>query len=210
MKAWFLAPALIVITPAAARGQMVEITPVAGYRFGGGFTTAAGIEPAATAVDFEVEDAASFGVHLGVRVAEDGELEILYSRQDTRLGTDELFTGEPLFDLALETWQFGGNYLFAEEGSRLRPYIGVGLGITRLLPEPADLQDETRFSASFAGGVKVWLGRHVGLRFEARGFFTVLESEGNAFCGTGGECLVHAKGSDISQGEARAGLVLRF
>ena len=210
MKAWFLAPALLVIAPAAARGQMVEITPVAGYRFGGGFTTAAGIEPAATAVDFEVEDAASFGVHLGVRVAEDGELELLYSRQDTRLGTDGLFTGQPLFALALETWQAGGNYLFGEEGSRLRPYIGVGLGITRLLPEPADLQDETRFSASFAGGVKVWLGRHVGLRFEARGFFTVLESEGNAFCGTGGECLVHAKGSDISQGEARAGLVLRF
>jgi hypothetical protein len=125
MRAWVLAPALLVIAPAAGRGQMVEITPVAGYRFGGGFTTAAGIEPAATAVDFEVEDAASFGVHLGVRVAEDGELEILYSRQDTRLGTDELFAGD-------------------------------------------------------------------------------------AFCETGGECLVHAKGSDISQAEVRAGLVLRF
>ncbi len=86
----------------------------------------------------------------------------------------------------------------------------MGLGITRLLPEPAALQDETRFSASFAAGVKVWLGRHVGLRFEARGFFTVLESDGDAFCETGGECLVHAKGSDISQGEVRAGLVLRF
>jgi len=210
MKPWFLALALLVIAPAAARSQTVEITPVAGYRFGGGFTTAAGIEPADAGVDYEVKDAASFGVHLGVRVAEDGELELLYSRQDTRLGTGGLFTGEPLFDLALETWQFGGNYLFAEEGSRLRPYIGVGLGITRLLPEPAALEDETRFSASFAAGAKVWLGRHFGLRFEARGFFTVLESDGDAFCETDGECLVHAKGSDISQGEVRAGLVLRF
>jgi hypothetical protein len=210
MKAWSLAPVLLVLAPTVAHSQRVEITPVAGYRFGGGFSTAAGIEPADPAVDFEVEDSASFGVHLGVQVAEDGELELLYSRQNTRLGTGGLFTGEPLFDLALETWQLGGNYLFGEGASRVRPYIGVGLGITRLLPEPAALQDETRFSASIAGGAKVWLGRHVGLRVEARGFFTVLESDGDAFCETGSECLVHAKGSDISQAEVRAGLVLRF
>src|SRR4030042_5180615 len=97
MRPWFLAPALLVIAAAAARSQTVEITPMAGYRFGGGFTTAAGIEPAETAVEFEVEDAASFGVHLGVRVAEGGALEILYSRQNTGLGTGGLFTGAPLF-----------------------------------------------------------------------------------------------------------------
>ena len=209
MRPWLLVSPLLLIVPAAAPGQTVEVTPVAGYRFGGGFS-AAGIEPADPAVDFEVKDAASFGAHLGFRVAEDGELELLYSRQNTRLATDGLFTGEPLFDLALETWQAGGNYLFGEEGSRLRPYIGVGLGITRLLPGPASLQDETRFSASFAGGTKIWLGRHLGLRFEARGFFTVLESEGDAFCETDGECIVRTKGSDISRVDFRAGLVLRF
>jgi hypothetical protein len=197
------------IAAAPSRGQTVEITPVAGYRFGGGFS-AAGIDPSAAAVDLEVEDTAGFGVHVGVRVAEDGELEVLYSRQETRLGTADLFTGRPLFDLALETWQAGGNYLFGEDGARVRPYVGVGLGLTRLLPEPDSLQDETRFSASFAAGAKVWLGRHLGLRFEARGFFTVLESEADAFCPTVGECLVRAKGSDISQAEVRAGLVLRF
>jgi hypothetical protein len=205
-----LATALLLAAPAAARSQTVEITPVAGYRFGGGFATASGTEPAGESVELEVEDAASFGVHLGIRVARDAEIEVLYARQGTRLGTGGLFTGEPLFDLALETWQAGGNYLFGEEGSRLRPYIGAGLGITRLLPEPAGLRDETRFSASFAAGVKVWLGRNVGLRFEARGFFTVLEDEGDVFCGTRGECLVGADDGDISQADFRAGLVLRF
>ncbi|HSD66007.1 MAG TPA: outer membrane beta-barrel protein [Vicinamibacteria bacterium] len=209
MEPRLVATALLLIVPAAAPGQTVEITPLIGYRVGGSFAATVGTEPAGTA-DYDVEDAAAFGVHLGVRVAEDGEIEVLYSRQDTRLASDGLFTGEPLFDLALETWQLGGNYLFAEEGARLRPYIGAGLGITRLLPEPAALQDETRFSASFGAGIKVRLARHLGLRLEARGFFTVLESDGSAFCQTGGPCLVHAKGSDISQGEVRAGLVLRF
>lgn len=210
MKPWFLTVAVLVIAPAAARGQTVEITPVVGYRFGGGFTTALGIEPVNLTVDSEIREAATFGLHLGYRVAEDGEIELLYSRQNTRLATGGLFTGEPLFDLALETWQAGGNYLFGEEGSRVRPYIGVGLGITRLLPDPAWLQDETRFSASFAGGAKVLLAHHLGLRLEARYFLTVLESDSTGLCAPAGHCLVHVKGSDISQGEVRAGLVLRF
>jgi hypothetical protein len=200
---------LVVATP-AARAQTVEITPLVGYRIGGAVSTAAGAGPAASSVQYEVKDSGSFGVHVGFRVAEDGEIELLYSRQNTRLETGGLFMGEPLFDLALESWQAGGNYLFGEEGSRLRPYVGVGLGVTRLLPGPASLQDETRFCASFAGGVKVWLGRHLGLRLEARGFFTVLESDSDTFCGSGEGCLIHVSGSDIDQGEFRAGLVLRF
>jgi hypothetical protein len=204
-----LATCLLLIAPAAARGQVVEITPVAGLRFGGGFSTA-GIEPTDPAVDYQLEDAAAFGVHLGFRVARDGEVEFLYSRQRTSLARDGLFSGEPLFDLALETWQAGGNYLFAEEDARLRPYIGLGLGITRLLPEPADLRDETRFCATAAAGVKIWLGRHLGLRLEARGFFTVLESDTDTFCHTGEGCLLRATGSDVSQGEVRAGVALRF
>jgi len=210
VNARFLTAALLVALPAAAPGQTVEITPLVGYRVGGSFATAAGTDSDVTISEYEVEDAASFGVQLGFRVSRDGEIEVLYARQNTRLATDGLFTGAPLFDLALETWHAGGNYLFAEEDSRVRPYIGMGLGVTRLLPEPAGLRDETRFSASFAAGAKVWLGRHVGLRVEARGFFTFLESGHETFCQTGEGCQVHAEGSEISQGEIRAGLVLRF
>jgi Outer membrane protein beta-barrel domain len=210
MRLRFLTTALLLIAAPAARAQTVEITPLVGYRIGGSLSTAAETGSSASVVEYEVKDSGSFGVHLGFGVADDGEIELLYSRQNTRLQTDGLFTGEPLFDLALETWQAGGNYLFGEKGSRLRPYIGLGLGVTRLLPGPAPLQDETRFCASFAGGLKVWLGRHLGLRLEARGFFTVLESDSDSFCGTGEGCLIHLSGSDIDQGEFRAGLVLRF
>jgi len=210
MKPWLLAFALLVIAPAAARGQTVEITPVVGYRFGGSFTAGTSTGPQGDFGTYEVDDAASFGVQLGFRVSRDGEIELLYSRQDTRVATGSLFTGTPVFDLVLESWHAGGNYLFKEEDARVRPYIGMGLGITRLLPGPAGLGEETRFSASFAAGAKVWLGRHIGLRFEARGFFTFLGGSRETFCHTAEGCLIHAEGSDISQGEARAGVVLRF
>ncbi len=204
------ATALLVILPATARSQTVEVTPVVGYRFGGSFTAGTGTGPQGDFGTYEVEDAASFGVHLGFRVSRDGEVEALYARQNTRLSTGGLFTGTPVFDLALETWHAGGNYLFKEEDARVRPYIGMGLGFTRLLPGPANLTSETRFSASFAAGAKVWLGRHVGLRFEARGFFTFLGGSRQSFCQTASGCLIHAEGDVISQGDARAGLVLRF
>jgi hypothetical protein len=207
-----LAAAVLVLAAAPAlRAQTVEITPMAGYRVGGSFSAAAVGEPQGPAVDVDVKDAAAWGLHVGVRVARDGEIEALYARQPTELRSGGLFTGNALSDLTLETWQLGGLYLFADEDARLRPYIGAGLGVTRLLPGPPGLQDETRFSASFATGIKAYFGRHLALRVEGRGFFTVLESDSDPFCGTGsGRCNVRVSGTDISQAEIRAGLALRF
>jgi hypothetical protein len=210
MKPWLLAFALLVIAPAAARSQTVEITPVGGYRFGGSYTAGTGTGPQGDYGLYEVDEAASFGVHVGFRVSRDGEIEALYSRQDTRASTGSLFMGTPAYDLALESWQAGGNYLFKEEDARVRPYIGMGLGITRLLPGATGLADETRFSASFAAGAKVWLGRHVGLRLEVRGFFTFLGDSRQTSCQTAQGCVIQAEGDVISQADARAGLVLRF
>jgi hypothetical protein len=210
MRSWILAAVLLSAWPSAARGQTIEITPLVGYRFGGSLEAAPGTGSGSeTSVELEVDDAAAFGVYLGYRVGE-GEIELLYARQDTQLQTAGLFTGVPAFDLALETWQLGGNYLFGEDDARVRPFVGVGLGLTRLLPEPSGLSDETRFSASFAAGVKLWLGRNIGFRLEGRGFFTVLDSDSRSFCDGAGGCVIRTTGSELSQAEARAGLILRF
>jgi len=195
---------LLLASTVSASAQTVEITPVAGYRFGGSFK----IADASSAL--EVKDSGAFGAHLGVRVAEDGEVELLFSRQDTRLRSGGFFTSEALFDLRLETYQLGGSYLFRDEGKKVRPYIALGLGVTRLVPEPRDLESETRFSASIAGGVKAYVGPHLGFRLEMRGFFTVIDSDSRIFCSPGLPCVVSTKGSDLSQAEIRGGLIFRF
>ena len=205
-----LAALILAALPSAARGQTIEITPMVGYRFGGSLDVAAGAGSGnQSSAALEVDDAAAFGLQLGYRVGE-GEIELLYARQDTRLQTADIFTGVPVFDLALETWQIGGTYLFGDDDGRARPFVAVGLGLTRLLPEPDGLSDETRFSASFGAGVKLWLGRHVGIRLEGRGFFTVLDSNSQTFCGGANGCVIHTTGSELSQAEARAGLIFRF
>lgn len=115
-----------------------------------------------------------------------------------------------MFDLRLEIYQLGGSYLFRDDGQKLRPYIALGLGVTRLVPEPQDLESETRFSASLAGGVKAYVGPHLGVRLEMRGFFTVIDSDSRIFCSPGLPCVVSTKGSDLSQAEIRGGLIFRF
>ncbi len=202
--------ALLALLPSAAFAQRVEVTPLAGYRFGGSLTRVDTVDGVDQGRELEVADPAAWGVQVAPRVSRDSEAELLYARQDTRLQTSDLFTGQPLFGLALESWQFGGNYLFGEEKERVRPYIGLGRGLTRLLPKAEGLQDETRVSASFAGGVKLWLARNVGLRFEARGFLTVLASDRQTFCTSPGTCHVDAHAADIFQTDLRGGVVLRF
>jgi hypothetical protein len=132
------------------------------------------------------------------------------AQSSVELQTAGLFTGTPVFDIALETWQIGGTYLFGDDDARARPFVAVGLGLTRLLPEPTGLSDETRFSASFGAGVKLWLGRHFGIRLEGRSFFTVLDSDSQPFCGGASGCVIRTTSSELSQAEARAGLILRF
>jgi outer membrane protein W len=187
--------------PAAAQ---VEIVPFGGYRFGGDLSLAG--EPAA----LEIRDSAAWGVSVTYQVTEDGELEAVFARQGTRLDAGGFFTSDPRFDLAIETYQLGGNYLFGEDHHRLRPYIGAALGVSRLVPEPDALEAETRFSASFAAGLKAYVTTHFGFRFEVRGFFTFLDSNSTVFCRSQAGCLINAYGSEISQAEARGGLIFRF
>jgi hypothetical protein len=205
MLAGFVLSAL----PSLALGQNVEITPMAGYRFGGtlySFRTTTGGVPSAA---LEVADSAAFGAHLGYRFG-DFEFELLYARQSTSLETPGLFTGTPVLDLSLDSFQGGGNYLFATKDAKVVPFIGFGLGFTILSPERRDLSDETRFSASFAGGAKFWFSKHVGLRVEARYFLTVFDSEIDGPCGPGVSCDDFRNSRDLSQGEGRAGLIFRF
>ena len=89
-------------------------------------------------------------------------------------------------------------------------FFGVALlGATRLVPGLSGIDSELRFAAGLALGTKVPAGTRFALRFEARGFYTVVDSGGAVFCRTGPACSVSAD-SGIWQGDVTAGVVLRF
>jgi len=205
--------ALAVLAVAAlaptARAQTVEITPVIGARFGGGNVNTNIVGDFEPGAGFELDDGGSWGVHLGYQLS-GGEIELLYARQGTRLQSDAPFGGMPAFDLAVDIWQVGGNLYLLEPEGRLQAYLGLGLGLTRLVPEPDVLSDETRFSASVAAGGKLSLGAHFGLRAEARAFLTVFGTDGAGFCVEGRTCGTVGTSQLMAQLDLRVGVIFRF
>jgi opacity protein-like surface antigen len=193
--------ALLALLPTPARADLgVELTPFAGFRFGGGFTDNA------TGLDLDVDEGESFGLILGVPATPDTQYELFYSFQKTSLQGEGLFANDPLFDLDIHYLHIGGTYLFP--GERVRPFIGGGLGLTLFSPDGPGLDSEVYFSFSLGVGAKIPLSKRVGLRLEGRGFLTILPDETDIFCVSSGgaACNVRVQGDVFGQVELLAGI----
>lgn len=195
---------LMLLLPVPARAERgVELTPFAGFRFGGGF------EDNVTGVDLDVREGAAFGLILDVQADPDSQYELFYAVQRTRLETDGFFGGTALFDLDIHYLHIGGTYVVP--GERVRPFVAGGLGLTVFVPRGDGPGSETRFSVSLGGGAKVPLSRRVGLRLEARGFLTILPESTEIFCVSAGgaACDVRVQGDVFGQVQLLAGISFR-
>ncbi len=194
-------------TSAAAQDKVFkfEITPFAAYRIGGQFDEKDGDG------EFELNESNAQGIMLNISANPNGQYELLYARQDTEVDTQALFATDPMLDLDVEYFQFGGTYLF--DGENIRPFVAMTFGLTHFDPQPAEFDSESYFSASFGGGVQLNATKRIGVRIEGRVFTTLVESDSDIFCSSTngvGACLIQVDGTTLTQWEARAGLVFRF
>ena len=189
-------------SPFPAIAGDVEITPFAGYTWGGQFTDSV------TGTTLKVDERANYGVMVDFNQKEQTQVELYFSHQATRLSTDNgPFTGNPLFDLDINYYHIGGTYCFDSE--KVRPFLVGTLGVTNMVPQGPGLDDLTKFSLSVGGGVKLFATDHIGLRLEGRWFGTLFNGSGSAFC-TDGTCALHVQGDLFSQFVANAGLIIAF
>ena len=193
---------LLLLLPAAARAEgRVEITPFAGFTFGGNF------EDNTTGASLKVGESGSVGLILGYRDTPETHYELFYSFQRTDLRGSGTFGGAPLFDLDIHYLHLGGTYEFVGE-SRVLPFISGGLGATFLVPTGEGLDSSTNFSLSLGGGVKVPVAGRVGLRFEGRGYMTILPDSTEVFCVSSGgaSCAVRVTGDVLWQFQLLGGI----
>lgn len=184
-----------------AQVQAVEVTPFVGERYGGGF------EDSNTGANFEIADAKAFGLALDFDLEPDKQIEVFLSRENTKLTTSGTFMGNPLFDLTIDYYHIGGLYMFPEV-DRIRPFVSGTLGLTSMAPHRVDLTTENRLSLSLGGGAKIPLSKQLGLRFDARGIYTMLNSDSAVLCSGG--CTIKVKGNGFVQTEVSAALMIRF
>ena len=183
---------------AVAFGQGVEITPFAGYRFGGDFFELVTRHPV------DLDGAPAFGVVLNVPLSNGFQIEGLFSHERALVPAAP-FPLAPLWQLTVDHWQVGGLQEFP--GSRVRPFMTGTMGLTRYAGEN---DSEIRFALAAGGGVKLFPNPHVGLRLESRVFATFVDAGGTAIACSPGVCLLALHVNVVWQVEFTAGLIFRF
>jgi len=198
-RSWtaFLVLSTLAGLPSAAPAQSVQITPFAGYAFGGAVRDTALDE----ARSFDA--ALAYGGALNFPIGETWRFELLYSRQPTQIENGP----SPSFDVTIERYLAGFQEEKGEEN--VRWFGTVWLGATRFVPGAGGYDSVTKFGGGVGLGVKTFFAKNVGLRLEGRAFYTLVKGEGGAFC-VNGSCLFAFSGSGLWQGDVSAGLILAF
>lgn len=191
-----LALSTLACLPPAAPAQSVQFTPFVGYAFGGS------VRDTALGERRSLDAALAYGGALNFSISDNWRFELLYSRQPTKIENG----AAPPFDVTVERYLAGFQEEKGEEN--LRWFGTAWLGATRFVPG-AGYDSVTKFGGGVGLGVKSYFAKNVGLRLEARAFYTLVESDGGAVC-VNGRCLFAFSGSGLWQGDVSAGLILVF
>ena len=187
---------LLCARPAAAQ---TSLTVYGSYRGGGSFQQTA--SPNAT-VDLKSSGAASLSLDWVIDSSR--QVQLFASRQATEIPA----TGSvPAVPLTVTYLHLGGTNFF-EGGVGRGPYVVGGLGITALAPGLAGLSTEVRPSLNVGLGYQLPLAASLALKFEVRGYITLVNTSTNLFCSGG--CVLSIKGDGLTQGEAMLGLAHTF
>lgn len=204
MRAFRVLPLMAVVLmvlPEAGSAQGLQLTPFIGYRLFGSLTDYTG-----TSVD--VKDAMSYGGYATYIMQPGTGIEFGFSRQDTEARLSTPFQGVSTYDVKVNQWTLGGHREFAQRNQSVLPFLNGFLGLTHASSSDGD-GSQTKFMLGGGGGVKLMNAtRRVGLRLDARGYFTFAGGGGAAIgCGTGG-CSVGFGSQALFQTDLTAGVVI--
>lgn len=206
-RKFFMGVASLVMAAAAAPAMaeeqdypQFEITPFYGYMTGGQF------ENPTTNTDRDLDEANDFGVIFNSAVDEWRHYEFLFASQSTEIG------GAVPIDLDVQYLQIGGT-VSNPDAEHVIPYFGITLGAARFSPDQRGLDDETKLAFTVGAGFKVPITERIGVRFDARAFISLLDTDGNIFCVSDngvGTCAIRTKSDTLLQYHAALGLIVGF
>jgi opacity protein-like surface antigen len=183
------------------RSNTFEITPFAGFMAGGSF------EEAVTGTELDVEDDSSYGVFFNlIADTPERQYELFYAKQSSVVEG-----GVPL-DLDVQYLHLGGTVAYPQT-RHIIPYFGATIGGTRFTPDRSGLDDETKLSFSVGGGARFPITDRIGIRFDVRAFFTLLENDSEFFCVSAppsGTCLIKTSSDTFLQYMGSLGVSIGF
>jgi hypothetical protein len=194
--------AVIVVTvllsaAAESRAQTVELTAFGGLSFGGELIATPGYE------SVPLQAGLLYGGGVNVEVLPKWRIEALIMRQESKVRGPVHGTH---VEVDVDRYMLGVQQQEPLSG-RFDVFGEFMIGATRYLPRGYD--SELWFTLGAAAGVKTLLARHLGFRFEARGYYTPVVISGMGICGGYG-CVIGYTGTGTFQGDIAAGLIVAF
>jgi hypothetical protein len=214
-----LAAFVLALAAADARGQEAppqdfpmpaprfELALLAGYQFEGNITW-----PETTPyTKVDVLSTPSYGVSFGYNFGPvlEGEIQYSYARPTAIALARDPQQPSPSFDLGVHQFQFISQVNFAPPRAKTRVYLGVGVGFTLLNGRPT-IDDTLQPSFSVSLGVKFYLAKTFGLRFEFRYAPSFLYTTGDGWDICLEDVCWNTGDRYLQQLDVRGGATLRF
>jgi hypothetical protein len=204
---------LVACSPAVSAQQQPEqrplrfdFTPFFGYRTSMSFS----IEPHVSGMNPRVvlDASPSFGGSFGVRLQEDGLIEVRWARQDSYFHSEDVSPALPRQRVILDQYHgdFSREFILDEWRPWARPFVLLSVGATRISNRTN--VDFTRFSFGIGGGIRFYPSQHIGFKIQAEWLPVLVDPQVALICGAG--CTVHVGSTAGFQGEVLVGPVLRF
>jgi hypothetical protein len=207
-------PVLVLLLGLAAGSSAAQprrdnaLTVYAAYRDGGSFTDIT------TGSRLPIEASGAWAASLDLGRSPATQVQLFVARQsshvDARQATQPMPPAAPLpakFPMTLTYAHIGGTS-FVDKKIGQGVYLAGGIGATLFEPDLNGLANELRPSVSLGIGYQLPLGERFALRFEARGYATLVNSDSALFCSGG--CVISVRGNTVTQGDVQLGFSFRY
>jgi opacity protein-like surface antigen len=214
MKCFALAALFLFAYPSLRAQQRFEITPFAGYETSGSYPVNVFANAGGSTIPIDnlrVNDSLAYGVFLDYGLTDNFQPEFMWNHNNTSYSAHNILTNSYFnaFHSDIDQFQFGGLYMFRSSEYRLRPYFAASVGFTHDSNNNGN-PDRTAFSWSIGGGVKYALGRHIGLRGDARYLPTYGSSSDATYCDPFFGCYPTTVHNYLNRGSFTGGIIFKF
>jgi hypothetical protein len=206
---WMVAVVALVGSAAFAQDPRVELSGTAGWTFSDGVNVGSIDE---SPIQIGPKDAFSWGARLGFNATPNVEIGFLFAAQSTDLEA----TGVVNRTIDQTVYNYHGYlaYNFGDSDATVRPYFLGGLGATQygsLDTDAGSIGGETKFSSTWALGLKMFPSPKFGIRLETRWTPTYIKSDPEGYwCDPYWGCYTVGDAEYSNQFELSGGIIIRF